>query len=164
MSKIRDVRVDASDWLSTFEKLKSEGLDYFDFLAATDLGDGQVAVTVHLASADVTSRALVQTCVPNGFGLESLGALYPAAKWHEREAHELVGVLFAHNDDLRPLTLDRGNHRPLRRASPLAARLSKPWPGLVEPGIEPDSTRRRRERVVPGIGADWVPTAEMGEL
>ncbi len=61
---------------------------------------------------------------------------YPGAHWHEREAHEMFGVNFVGNPDLRNLYLpgDFEGH-PLRKDFPLLARLIKPWPGIVD--VEP---------------------------
>ncbi len=61
---------------------------------------------------------------------------YPGAAWHERETHEMFGINFAGNDDMRHLYLptDFEGH-PLRKDYPLLARLVKPWPGIVD--VEP---------------------------
>lgn len=67
---------------------------------------------------------------------------YPGAHWHEREAHEMFGITFAGNPDMRNLYLPTGfEGYPLRKDYPLMARLVKPWPGIVdvEPMPEPDS-------------------------
>lgn len=61
---------------------------------------------------------------------------YPGAAWHERETHEMFGITFVGNDDMRQLYLptDFEGH-PLRKDYPLLARLVKPWPGIVD--VEP---------------------------
>lgn len=61
---------------------------------------------------------------------------YPGAAWHEREAHEMFGISFAGNPDMRNLYLptDFEGH-PLRKDYPLMSRLVKPWPGIVD--VEP---------------------------
>ena len=61
---------------------------------------------------------------------------YPGAAWHERETHEMFGITFIGNGDMRHLYLPtdfEGN--PLRKDFPLLARLVKPWPGIVD--VEP---------------------------
>ncbi len=64
---------------------------------------------------------------------------YPGAAWHEREVHEMFGIRFAGNDDMRHLYLpgDFEGH-PLRKDYPLLARLVKPWPGIVDVEPMPD--------------------------
>ena len=61
---------------------------------------------------------------------------YAGAAWHEREAHEMFGIGFDGNDDLRHIYLpgDFEGH-PLRKEFPLLARVVKPWPGIVD--VEP---------------------------
>lgn len=67
--------------------------------------------------------------------------IYPGAAWHEREAHEMFGITFTGNPDMRNLYLPGGfEGHPLRKDYPLMARLVKPWPGIVdvEPMPEPE--------------------------
>jgi NADH-quinone oxidoreductase subunit C len=76
--------------------------------------------------ADVGDDLLVGTWIDH----------YPGAAWHEREVHEMFGISFTGNPDMRNLYLpgDFQGH-PLRKDYPLMARLVKPWPGIVD--VEP---------------------------
>lgn len=61
---------------------------------------------------------------------------YPGAAWHEREAHEMFGIAFEGNPDLRHIYLpSEFEGHPLRKEFPLLARVVKPWPGIVD--VEP---------------------------
>lgn len=62
--------------------------------------------------------------------------VYAGAAWHERETHEMFGIAFEGNDDLRHIYLpgDFEGH-PLRKEYPLLSRVVKPWPGIVD--VEP---------------------------
>ncbi len=61
---------------------------------------------------------------------------YAGAAWHEREAHEMFGITFTGNPDMRNLYLPAEfEGYPLRKDYPLLARLIKPWPGIVD--VEP---------------------------
>jgi NADH-quinone oxidoreductase subunit C len=69
--------------------------------------------------------------------------VFAGAAWHERETHEMFGISFDGNDDLRHIYLPtefEGN--PLRKEFPLLARVVKPWPGIVDvepmPGEDPE--------------------------
>lgn len=61
---------------------------------------------------------------------------YAGAAWHERETHEMFGISFDGNADLRNLYLPgEFEGHPLRKEFPLLARVVKPWPGIVD--VEP---------------------------
>jgi NADH-quinone oxidoreductase subunit C len=62
--------------------------------------------------------------------------VYAGAAWHEREAHEMFGIEFTGNHDLRNLYLpSEFEGHPLRKEFPLLSRVVKPWPGIVD--VEP---------------------------
>ena len=61
---------------------------------------------------------------------------YAGAAWHEREAHEMFGISFEGNPDLRHIYLPTEfEGHPLRKEFPLLSRVVKPWPGIVD--VEP---------------------------
>lgn len=63
----------------------------------------------------------------------SIVDVFPGAGWHEREAHEMFGIVFDGNPDLSPLYLPDGfQGNPLRKSFPLLSREVKPWPGKVD--------------------------------
>ncbi len=160
------------------------GMDYFDWLSAVDVPDGDppgVDVVVHVADSSSTRaragstasggvrRLLLRTRVPDADArLASLTQVWPGAAWHERETFEMFGVTFDGFDDgsgdwLRPLLLPDGfEGTPLRKAFVLAARASKPWPGAKEPG-ESDAhvAPGRRKTLPPGVpdASSWGPRA-----
>ncbi len=61
---------------------------------------------------------LLSTDVPaNDPHVETATSVWPAANWHEREAFELVGIIFDHHPDLRRLlTPDGYEFHPLLRS------------------------------------------------
>ncbi len=153
-------------WRETFAQLRDSGAVYFDFLAATDLGDGATSITAHVLTIDASKRYLVTTELKPGDQIQSLADLYPGANWHEREAADLVGVSFANHPDPRPLIwqVSSGSGaggaatppvHPLRRSAALPPRTENRWPGLDEPGVEPGTTKRRRPKAVPGNPPEW---------
>lgn len=147
------ITVQASQWLTHHQELHAQGLVYFDFLAATDLGNGMIEVVSHVLKPNPLERVLSRTVTAEG--LDSLTNLYPAANWHEREAMELLGIDFVGHPDPRPLVIAQPTH-PLKRQSPLEPRLNQTWPGLYEPGAEAGTTRRKRPKPVPGVNPDWL--------
>ncbi len=80
-----------------------------------------------IIKADVTESEGALTTAP------SVIDVFAGADWHEREAHEMFGIVFDGHPNLAPIYLPaefEGN--PLRKDFPLLARAVKPWPGVVD--------------------------------
>ena len=80
---------------------------------------------------------IIKVDVPDdSLTLESIHDVYAGANWHERETHEMFGIVFNGHPDLRNMYLpaDFEGH-PLRKDFPLLSRMIKPWPGIVD--VEP---------------------------
>jgi NADH-quinone oxidoreductase subunit C len=142
------------------------GFHYFGFLSAIDwmpspYGRGEDDPTEPAPVRDMTIRqgyaggatrmqvfarvsnpvmhvsVTVKVDVPDdSLTLESIHDVYAGANWHERETHEMFGIVFAGHPDPRNMYLpaDFEGH-PLRKDFPLLARMVKPWPGIVD--VEP---------------------------
>jgi len=102
----------------------------------------QVFARVHSMEAKVGFTLLAD--VPDATNtIDSWSALYGGANWHEREAWEMFGVVFAGHPNLRKLYLPTDfEGYPLRKDFPLLSRIVKPWPGIVDvegmPGLADD--------------------------
>ncbi|HJV65615.1 MAG TPA: NADH-quinone oxidoreductase subunit C [Geomonas sp.] len=106
------------------ERLKKEF--FFDVLldvTAIDYPERQprfVAV-FHLFSSAACLRVRIKVAVPDqDLSLATLTPLYGSARFLEREVHEMYGIRFAGNSDLRPILLYEGfvGH-PLRKDYPI---------------------------------------------
>jgi len=107
-------------------------------------GDARIQVLASVAKAGTDERVLLKADVPDddlriGTWIRS----YAGAAWHEREAHEMFGISFDGNADLRHIYLPTEfEGHPLRKEFPLLARVVKPWPGIVDvepmPGEDPE--------------------------
>lgn len=155
------VSVAPDDWLAVMCAVRDVG-GRLDWLAAVDVDDRESgAVDVVAEVLTVTASVLIRTRVAAGASLASVRDVFAAAAWHEREAAEFVGITFEGGDP-RPLLLadhgegaDRGvvpGFPPLRRRTPLPARLSTPWPGSAP--LDGTAARRRPTRV-PGVNPEW---------
>jgi len=104
-------------------RLKSEfGFDLFLDVTAVDW-PGQTPrfeVVYHFYSTTARVRVRVKTRVSaSDPAVETLTPLYGAARFMERECHEMYGIVFRGNDDLRPILLYEGfKGHPLRKDYP----------------------------------------------
>jgi len=109
--------------LPAIARLKSEfGFDLFLDVTAVDWlpQTPRFEVVWHFYSTTDHVRVRVKTRVPEADPVvDSLVPLYGAARFMERECHEMYGIAFRGNDDLRPVLLYEGfvGH-PLRKDYP----------------------------------------------
>lgn len=139
-------------WHDEVARAVVDGFDRLDLLTAVDRPrSGEIEVVVHLVRRPPVGglehawgHVLLDRDAPV---LETVTDVLPAAAWHEREIHEMFGVEVRGHPDLRPLLLhDVVGPPPLRKDTPLVARLETPWPG------QPD----RGSLKVPGVAPEWL--------
>jgi NADH-quinone oxidoreductase subunit C len=87
-----------------------------DWLARTP----RFEVVYHFYSTQSHVRVRLKTRVPEGDPtVDSLVALYGSASFMERECHDMYGIVFRGNPDLRPILLYEGfEGHPLRKDYP----------------------------------------------
>ena len=145
------VAVDADRWRESVQVLRDRfGLVYFSWLSAVHWSN-DVAVGEPLGSETTERYELLCTVGDLSEGrrvtlstdldpvaprADSLVTVYGGADWHEREAHDMFGIVFDGHPGLEPLYLPShfAGH-PLRKSYPLLSREVKPWPGKVD--VEP---------------------------
>ncbi len=98
------------------------GFDLFLDVTAVDWPDREPRfdVVYHFYSTRERVRVRVRTRVPESDpSVDTLVPLYGSARYMERECHDMYGIVFRGNDDLRPLLLYEGfvGH-PLRKDYP----------------------------------------------
>lgn len=100
------------DLLGTARRLKSEfGFDLFLDVTAVDWPDRspRFDVVYHFYSTAHKIRVRLKTRVPEADpAVDSLVPLYGSAHFMERECHDMYGILFRGNPDLRPILLYEG--------------------------------------------------------
>jgi NADH-quinone oxidoreductase subunit C len=111
-------------------------------------GETRMQVLASLARAGTDQRVLLKADVDDDDPrIATWIHSFAGAAWHERETHEMFGITFDGNGDLRNLYLPgEFEGHPLRKEFPLLARVVKPWPGIVD--VEP----------MPGGDDDDAPT------
>ncbi len=142
------VIVERDRWIETINRAY-EHLPFFSWLSAidwskeTEVGEGVAApddveerfeVMCRLSSVIDEKAANFFTVVPKDDPtVGSLTGTIGGAEWHEREAHEMFGIMFEGNENLAPLYLpDDFIGNPLLKTYPLISREVKPWPGDVD--------------------------------
>ena len=113
----------SAELVGVVSRLKTEfGFDMFLDVTAVDwLGQApRFEVVYHFYSTSHFGRARVKTRVPEADPVvDSLTSLYGSAHFMERECHEMYGIGFRGNKDLRPLLLYEGfSGHPLRKDYP----------------------------------------------
>jgi len=116
--------VHRDDLLRVMETAKEHERLAFDFLrclSGVDLYTG-LEVVYHLYSYRLGhSVAIKVRCPYEDPHVPSVSHLWQTANWHEREAHELLGIVFDGHPDLRPLLTEEGlGYYILRKSHPLA--------------------------------------------
>ncbi len=159
--RVHDEWVPAEQWRPRCRELVAAGATYPDFLTAVDRpATDEVEVVLHLVDLAGRRRHLLRTSIDRGAcEVDSLVDVVPGLGWHEREVHEMFGVVFRGNPDLRPLLTTDVAAPPLLRTTPLPARLATPWPGASDPADRPAApgraSRPRSAPVPPGIPTEW---------
>jgi NADH-quinone oxidoreductase subunit C len=105
-------------------RLKDDfGFDLLLDITAIDYPDREqrFELIYHLFSSASKKRIRLKVSVAEGeSGVPTVVQLYGSARYLEREVHEMYGVLFAGNDDLRPILLYEGfEGHPLRKDYPI---------------------------------------------
>ncbi|MBT2419214.1 NADH-quinone oxidoreductase subunit C [Streptomyces sp. ISL-24] len=160
--EVLTVDVPPASWIAALEAARDElGCTYFDWLSAVDEPGTGFRVAAHVAALSPVRRLLVRTTVPHEAPtLPSAVGVYAGAAWHERETHEMFGVVFADHPALDHLLLPEGfEGHPLRKDFVLAARVAKAWPGAKEPGESEHGGPKRRQMLPPGVPDpnEWGP-------
>ncbi|TCJ15816.1 NADH-quinone oxidoreductase subunit C [Parasulfuritortus cantonensis] len=141
------IEVRAEDWHEVALQLRDEsglrfdelidlcGMDYSTY-AETGRDEGRYAVVMHLLSVVRNHRLRVRTWCPDDDlpMVASVVDVWNCANWFEREAFDLVGIVFEGHPDLRRILTDYGfiGH-PFRKDFPVY--------GQVEMRYDPEQKR-----------------------
>lgn len=80
----------------------------------------RLEIVYHLLSMTLNQRIRVKLTTDEMTPVESVAPLFPTANWFEREAYDMVGVMFDNHPDLRRILTDYGfEGHPLQKDFPL---------------------------------------------
>ena len=96
------------DFHKVLYKLRRMGFDHLSDVTAVDyIDEGEFEVIYHLWFHAKKLRGMVKVRVPRSkASIKSVVRLWPGAQIHERENHEMFGIVFDGNQDLSPLFLE----------------------------------------------------------
>ena len=114
------IKIKAESWKDVALFLRDDSdfqFDYLMCLSGVDYGKGVIGVVYHFASMSKKHKITIKVEVTREKPeIPSVESIWRTADWHEREAYDLVGVIFTGHPDLRRILLpnDWEGH-PLRK-------------------------------------------------
>jgi len=97
------IHLGKEDFKEVVKFLVNEGFTHLSAITALNTGDS-LEILYHLSGSSVLITLRV-TLPPNDFTIPTITDIIPGALLHEREVHDLFGIKFEGNPDLRPLIL-----------------------------------------------------------
>jgi NADH-quinone oxidoreductase subunit C len=91
--------------------------DYLMCLSGVDYNNGKLGAVYHLFSTVHRHKIVLKAeCTKADAHVQSVSAVWGTANWHEREAFDLIGIVFDEHPDLRRILLpDDWEGHPLRK-------------------------------------------------
>ena len=140
------------DWLPGWQQAHRDGFTWWDTLAAADDHRGITVMARALRPADGAAFAACVHLDSRPARLPSLTPVFAGAAWCEREAAEMLGVLFVGLSDNRSLLLRAAvDVPPLSRQVWLTERSRRSWPGAAREagdGARRSNPAGRRQRPI----------------
>lgn len=146
------VWVDADQWTGAHREVFTQGGVRFEWLTAVHNSENNFDVISRIANENLERAIVLVTRIDDG-QLATVSDVHPQADFHEREIAQMFGVQFTGRVET-PLAFvaefEIGGY-PLRRDYALSSRITRPWPGA----IEPDVNAKRRPALPPGVFPEW---------
>lgn len=80
--------------------------DYMSCLSGVDYNDGKLGAVYHLTSMVHKHKIVLKAiCTKENPHVQSVSDIWGTANWHEREAYDLIGIVFDGHPDLRRILL-----------------------------------------------------------
>ncbi|MDI6809734.1 MAG: NADH-quinone oxidoreductase subunit C [Candidatus Eisenbacteria bacterium] len=106
------------------------GFDYLTCLSGIDRGKEEPRFEVSYLLSSLTRREMIQlkVRVNDGEAVPSVCDIWRTADWHEREAFDLLGIVFSGHPNLKRILLPEGwTGHPLRKDYVVAEADKEPW-------------------------------------
>jgi NADH-quinone oxidoreductase subunit C len=112
------LKIDKENILRTASVLKDWGFNHLSDVTVIDyLDDGEFEIIYHLWSHEKLKRMMLKARISRDHAsITTLTLIWRSAHMHERENHEMFGIIFEGHGDLNPLLLeDWDNLPPMRK-------------------------------------------------
>ena len=114
------ILVSPDNWIETSKLLKNDlefDFNYLMCLSSYDKGDAKTyGVAYNLFSTTNNHYLEVRVEIEDGISIPSVVSLWKTANWHEREAYDMIGIIFDGHPDLKRILLsDDWEGHPLRK-------------------------------------------------
>ena len=114
------ILVSPDNWIETSKLLKNDlefDFNYLMCLSSYDKGDGKTyGVAYNLFSTTNNHYLEVRVEIEDSISIPSVVSLWKTANWHEREAYDMMGIIFDGHPDLKRILLsDDWDGHPLRK-------------------------------------------------
>lgn len=148
------VRIAAASVASFFKELRDDRDLLFNMLVSVtavdwmDQRDDRFEVVYHLLSISTLGRLRVKVALPEHKPeIDSVTSLWQSANFMEREAWDMVGIVFKGHPDLRRILMyEEFKGHPLRKDYPLQAK--QPRVALRHPEVENTARQMHRPELV----------------
>ena len=111
--------IDSSKWNEISKELSSDKNLLFDYLmciTSYDLGAGKLGLVYNLHSTSQKHSLEIKIEFESDFEVPSVTSIWKSADWHEREAYDMMGVIFTGHPDMKRILLsDDWEGYPLRK-------------------------------------------------
>ena len=111
--------VDASKWDKISNELASNkelSFDYLMCITSYDLGSGKLGLAYNLYSNTIKHSLEIKIEFDQAIEIQSVASIWKTADWHEREAYDMMGVIFTGHPDMKRILLsDDWEGYPLRK-------------------------------------------------
>ena len=104
----RWIKVKNKEWLEIAQFIKEDSDLRFDFLSCLSSIDGQddgFYVAYNLLSMTHKHSFEIRVFADTDMKIDSVSSLWKTANWHEREAYDLMGIIFEGHPDMRRMFL-----------------------------------------------------------
>ena len=111
--------VDASVWADVSKELRENkelDFDYLMCITSYDLGSKKLGLAYNFYSNKIKHSIEIKIEFDESIEISSVASIWRTADWHEREAYDMMGILFSNHPDMRRILLssDWEGH-PLRK-------------------------------------------------